>query len=51
MIAMNVWLLPVIEPLAVASAFVISQIFSTAGNGISLWNRMRRLGTQDIAVE
>jgi O-antigen/teichoic acid export membrane protein len=50
-ITINVWLLPVIGPLAAASAFVISQIFGTAGNGIFLWNKIRRSGTQDVAAD
>jgi len=50
-ITINVRLLPVIGPLAAASAFVISQIFGTAGNGIFLWTRMRRSGTHGAAAD
>jgi Membrane protein involved in the export of O-antigen and teichoic acid len=45
-ITVNVWLLPIIGPLAAASAFVIATIFGTMCNGIFLWNRMRHLTTQ-----
>ncbi len=50
-IAINVWLLPIIGPLAAASAFVLSTAFSAACNGIFVWNKMRRLGRQDVAAE
>ena len=48
-IAINVWLLPIIGPLAAASAFVISAIFGLAGNGIFVWNKMRQFDVQDAA--
>jgi O-antigen/teichoic acid export membrane protein len=50
-IAINVWLLPIIGPLAAASAFVISTAFSAACNGIFVWKKMRRLGSHDAAAE
>ena len=48
-VAINVWLLPIIGPLAAASAFVISAIFGLAGNGIFVWNKMRQFAVQDAA--
>ena len=48
-IAINVWLLPIIGPLAAASAFVISTTFSAAANGIFVWNKMRQFDVQDAA--
>ena len=48
-IAINVWLLPIIGPLAAASAFVISTAFSAAANGIFVWNKMRQFAVQDAA--
>jgi O-antigen/teichoic acid export membrane protein len=50
-IIINVWLLPVIGPLAAASAFVISAIFDAAGNGIFVWNKMRQFAVQDGAPD
>jgi O-antigen/teichoic acid export membrane protein len=48
-IAINVWLLPIIGPLAAASAFVISTAFSAACNGIFVWNKMRQFAMHDAA--
>ncbi|MGZ4951460.1 MAG: oligosaccharide flippase family protein [Halobacteriota archaeon] len=48
-IAINVWLLPIIGPLAAASAFVISTAFSAACNGIFVWNKMRQFAVRDAA--
>jgi stage V sporulation protein B len=50
-IAINVWLLPIIGPLAAASAFVIASFFGAASNGIFVWNKMRRLDTEDVAAD
>ena len=50
-VAINVWLLPIIGPLAAASAFVISAIFGLAGNGIFVWNKMRQFAVQDAAPD
>jgi O-antigen/teichoic acid export membrane protein len=50
-ITVNVWLLPIIGPLAAASAFVISAIFGAASNGIFLWSRMRRFTTQEAVPD
>ena len=50
-IAINVWLLPIIGPLAAASAFVISTAFSAAANGIFVWNRMRQFAVQDAGPD
>ncbi|MGZ7131166.1 MAG: lipopolysaccharide biosynthesis protein [Halobacteriota archaeon] len=49
-ITVNVWLLPIIGPLAAALAFVIAAIFGAAGNGIFLWKRIRRIATQDAIL-
>ena len=46
-VTVNVWLLPIIGPLAAASAFVIATVFGTMCGGIFLWSRMRRLTTQE----
>jgi O-antigen/teichoic acid export membrane protein len=50
-ITVNVWLLPIIGPLAAASAFVIAMIFGAISNGIFLWRRMRRLTTQEAVPD
>jgi O-antigen/teichoic acid export membrane protein len=50
-IAINVWLLPIIGPLAAASAFVISTAFSAAANGIFVWSKMGQFALQDAAPE
>jgi O-antigen/teichoic acid export membrane protein len=50
-IIINFWLLPVIGPLAAASAFVMSAIFDAAGNGIFLWSKMRQVALQDAAPD
>jgi O-antigen/teichoic acid export membrane protein len=42
-IAINVWLLPIIGPLAAALALILSGIFTLATNGFFVWHRMRRL--------
>jgi O-antigen/teichoic acid export membrane protein len=46
-IAINVWLLPIIGPVAAASAWLIATIFSAACNGIFVWSKMRRFTTQE----
>jgi O-antigen/teichoic acid export membrane protein len=48
-IAINVRLLPIIGPLAAASAFIISTTFSAAFNGIFVWNKMKQFSMQDAA--
>jgi stage V sporulation protein B len=48
-ITINVWLLPIIGPLAAALAFVIATIVATVWVGIFLWSRMRRFTTQYVA--
>lgn len=50
-ISVNVWLLPLIGPLAAASAFVIATIFSAACNGVFLWSKMRRLTAQEAVLD
>jgi O-antigen/teichoic acid export membrane protein len=49
-ITVNVWLLPIIGPLAAALAFVIAAIFGAAGNGIFLWRKIRRIATQEAIL-
>ena len=46
-ITVNVWLLPIIGPLAAAFAFVIATSVATAWGGIFLWSRMGRFTTQE----
>jgi len=48
-ITINVWLLPIIGPLAAASAFVIATIFGTMCNGVFVWKKMRQFSMQDAA--
>ena len=51
LIAINVWLLPLIGPLAAASAVVIATVFCTACNGIFVWNKMRQFARHDAAPD
>jgi len=46
-VAINVWLLPIIGPVAAASAWVIATTFSAACNGIFVWSKMRRFTAQE----
>jgi O-antigen/teichoic acid export membrane protein len=50
-ITVNVWLLPIIGPLAAALAFIIATILGGACNGIFVWSRMRRHATQEVAPD
>jgi O-antigen/teichoic acid export membrane protein len=49
-VAINVWLLSAIGPLAAASAWVIATTFSAVCNGIFVWSKMRRGVTQEVAA-
>ncbi len=50
-ITVNVWLLPMIGPLAAALAFVIATTVATVWGGIFLWSRMRRFTIQEAAPD
>lgn len=39
-VAINIWLLPIIGPMATASAWVMAAIFMAMCNGIFVWRKM-----------
>ncbi len=49
-VAINIWLLPIIGPLAAASAWVIGTIFIAACNGIFVWSKMMHFTAQESAL-
>jgi len=51
LVAVIVWLLPIIGMLGAAVAFIIAAIFGSLCGGIFLWSKMGRLTAQEAVVD
>jgi O-antigen/teichoic acid export membrane protein len=51
LVALNVWLLPIIGPVGAALAFIIAAIFGALCNGIFLWSKMRLQTAQEAVLD
>jgi O-antigen/teichoic acid export membrane protein len=50
-VTVNVWLLPIIGPLAAAAAFGIAQIIGGLWNGIFVWSKMKQAARREVAAD
>jgi Na+-driven multidrug efflux pump len=50
-VAVNVWLLPIMGSVGAALAFIIAGIFGALCGGIFLWSKMRLVTAQEAVLD